>query len=380
MIQCIKNVKVFRDGQWKPSDILISGSQIEQVADQIDCRYEKLIIIDGEGITAIPGYIDQHVHITGGGGEDGFLSQVPPLQYSEPVMAGVTTLVGLLGTDGTTRSIENLVARTMAFREYGLTAYCLTGNYSFPSPTLTGDVKRDIVFVDPIIGVKIAISDHRSSNMPKEALIKLASDARVAGMISGKPGIVHIHTGSGEAQLDMLFEIIQETDIPISTFRPTHLAGKYDAAIRFAKLGGYIDFTCDPSDMANRSALLVRALREAPDGTVTISTDSNGSLPIWNEKKEVIGMGAGNIRALHDTICAMVTLQGLPLEEAIRPVTENVAKALHLYPRKGCIREGADADLILLDSNLKIHTVFANGRCMLREGKMQVKPYFENLH
>ena len=101
---------------------------------------------------------------------------------------------------------------------------------------------------------------------------------------------------------------------------------------------------------------------------------------IWNEKKEVIGMGAGNIRALHDTICAMVTLQGLPLEEAIRPVTENVAKALHLYPRKGCIREGADADLILLDSNLKIHTVFANGRCMLREGKMQVKPYFEHLH
>ena len=50
MIQCIKNVKVFRDGQWKPSDILISGSQIEQVADQIDCRYEKLIIIDGEEI------------------------------------------------------------------------------------------------------------------------------------------------------------------------------------------------------------------------------------------------------------------------------------------------------------------------------------------
>lgn len=378
MIQCIKNVKVFRDGCWKTSDILFSGKHIEQIADQIDCCYDRLINVDGEGMTAIPGYIDQHVHITGGGGEDGFLSQVPPLRCSEPILSGVTTLVGLLGTDGTTRSIENLVAKTLAFREFGLTAYCLTGNYRYPSPTLTGDIMKDIAFIDPIIGVKIAISDHRSSNMPKEALIRLASDARVAGMLSGKPGIVHIHTGSGKDQLDMLFEILEETDIPISTFRPTHLAGKYDAAIRFAKLGGYIDFTCDSSDMDNRSALLVRALQEAPDGSVTISTDSNGSLPIWNEKKELIGIGAGNIRALHDTICAMVRLQGLPLEEAIRPVTENVAKALHLYPQKGCIYEGSDCDLILLDSALKIDTVFANGRCMLRHGTLQVKSYFED--
>ena len=153
----------------------------------------------------------------------------------------------------------------------------------------------DIVFVDEIIGVKIAISDHRSSNMTKESLIKLASDARVAGMLSGKPGIVHLHTGTGKAQLDMLFDIVAETEIPIRTFRPTHLAAKYDAAIRFAKLGGYIDFTCDPDDMVNRSALLVRALREAPAGSVTISTDSNGSLPVWNERNEMIGIGAGHV-------------------------------------------------------------------------------------
>lgn len=127
------------------------------------------------------------MHLTGGGGEGSFITQVPPLKYSEPVKAGVTTMVGLLGTDGTTRSVANLVARTKAFREFGLTAYCLTGNYNYPSPTLTGSVMDDIVFVDEIIGVKIAISDHRSSNMTKESLIKLASDARVAGMLSGKP-------------------------------------------------------------------------------------------------------------------------------------------------------------------------------------------------
>lgn len=377
MIQLIRNVKVYRDGAWRPNDILVADKRIERISDHIECSYDGLVTVEGKGMTAIPGYIDQHVHIIGGGGEGSFITQVPPLKFSEPVKAGVTTMVGLLGTDGTTRSVANLVARTKAFREFGLTAYCLTGNYNYPSPTLTGSVMDDIVFVEEIIGVKIAISDHRSANMTKESLIKLASDARVAGMLSGKPGIVHLHTGSGKAELDMLFDIVSETEIPIWNFRPTHLAAKYDSAIRFARAGGFIDFTCDPDDMFNRTALLVRALDEAPDGSVTISTDSNGSFPVWNEKKEMIGIGAGRISALHDTIRSMVTMQGCPLEKAIRPVTENVAKALKLYPAKGCLAAGSDADIVLLDDALDVDTVFAMGKCMLRNGEMQVHANFE---
>ena len=377
MIKLIKNVKVYRDNQWQLSEILITDKRIESIKEHIACDYEDMEIVDGKGMTAIPGYIDQHVHLVGGGGEGSFITQVPPMKFSEPVKAGVTTMVGLLGTDGTTRSVKNLVAKTKAMREFGLTAYCLTGNYNYPSPTLTGSVMDDIVFVDEIIGVKIAISDHRSSNMTKESLIKLASDARVAGMLSGKPGIVHLHTGSGKAQLDMLFDIVSETEIPIRTFRPTHLAAKYDSAIRFAKLGGYIDFTCDPDDMFNRSALLVRALDEAPEGSVTISTDSNGSLPVWNEKNEMIGIGAGHISALHDTICAMVKMQGCPLEKALRPVTENVAKALDIYPAKGILAAGSDADIVLLDADMNINTVYAMGKCMLKDGEMQVHANFE---
>lgn len=377
MIRLLKNVSVYRDGAWRPSDILMADKRIERVADSITCAYDGLVVEDGRGMTAIPGYIDQHVHVTGGGGEGSFITQVPPLKFSEPVKAGVTTLVGLLGTDGTTRSVANLVAKTKALREFGLTAYCLTGNYNYPSPTLTGSVMNDIVFVEEIIGVKIAISDHRSSNMTKESLIKLASDARVAGMLSGKPGIVHLHTGTGKAQLDMLFDIVAETEIPIRTFRPTHLAAKYDAAIRFARMGGYIDFTCDPDDMFNRSALLVRALDEAPEGSVTISTDSNGSLPVWNERNEMIGIDAGHISALHETIRAMVRMQNCPLERALRPVTENVAKALDLYPAKGVLAAGSDADIVLLDENLDINTVYAMGKCMLRDKEMQVHANFE---
>lgn len=191
MIQLIKNVRVYRDGSWQPSEILIANKKIEKIDTHINCRFDDLVIVDGHGMTAIPGYIDQHVHVCGGGGEGSFITQVPPLKFSEPVKAGVTTLVGLLGTDGTTRNIQNLVAKTKALKEFGLTAYCLTGNYNYPSPTLTGSVMDDITFVDEIIGVKIAIADHRSANMTTESLIKLASDARVAGMLSGL-SLIHI--------------------------------------------------------------------------------------------------------------------------------------------------------------------------------------------
>ena len=378
MLKLIKNIRVFRDGAWKPSELLMADKRIAAVDDRLDCRLPGLEVLDGRGMRAIPGYIDQHVHITGGGGEGGFSNQVPPLRFSAPVKAGVTTLVGLLGTDGTTRSVESLVAKTKAFREQGLTCFCLTGAYEYPSPTVTGSVRRDIVLIEECIGVKIAICDHRSATITREELTRLASDAHQAGILSGKPGIVHLHTGSGRDQLNILFDVLEHSEVPISTFRPTHLAGKIDQAIRFANMGGFIDITCDPDNMEKRCAIIRRALKECPAGSVTLSTDGNGSMPVWNEKKEMIGIGAGKISALHDTVRGLVRCENLPLEEAILPATVNPAKALGLAGKKGVLTPGADADILLLDENLNIDTTIALGRVLLREGRMQVFCSFED--
>ncbi len=376
MIKLIKNVKIYRDGDWKDSQILISGSQIEEVSDSIELSYPGLETVDGQGMRAIPGYIDQHVHVCGGGGEGSFITQVPSLKLTDPVKSGVTTLVGLLGTDGTTRSVENLVAKTKALNEFGMTAYCLTGSYYFPSPTITGSVMDDMVFIDEVIGCKIAICDHRSSNMSMEELRRLASQVRVAGLLAGKPGILTLHTGSGADKLGIIFDVLKNSEVPVSTFRPTHLGNKYDDAIKFAKMGGYIDFTTDPDEIEKTAAQVIQAMDEAPDGLVTFSTDSNGSMPIWNDKHEMIGIGAGRISALHDCVKSMVE-QGCPLEKAILPVTRNAAKALGKYPVKGFLGAGADADIVLLDDQLNVDTVFAKGKCMVSGGKLQVKANFE---
>ncbi len=372
----LKNVRINLNHPNEVADVFIAGGKIQAIGRKLEPALTNLEVLDGDGKTAIPGYIDQHVHITGGGGEDGFSSRVPEIQLSDCIRGGVTTLVGLLGTDSITRSVENVVAKTKALRSEGLTAYCLTGAYEYPSPTLTGSVKKDIAYIEEVIGVKIAISDHRSSNLCKQDLIRLASEARLGGLLSRKPGLVHIHVGTGRRKLGLLFDILETEDIPIQIFRPTHVGRVFDDAVRFANLGGYIDFTAE-EESRKSAQMIVKAFEQAPAERITLSTDSNGSMPKWNENKEIIGMGVGQITTLHRTVKSLVQDCGVPLSRAILPGTATVAKALGLADRKGRLAQGYDADLILLDDRLNIDTVMAGGAVMMRSGGLIKKGIFE---
>jgi beta-aspartyl-dipeptidase (metallo-type) len=131
--------------------------------------------------------------------------------------------------------------------------------------------------------------------------------------------------------------------------------------------------------MEENCRMIARALKEVPEGLVTMSTDSNGSMPIWNDKKEMIGIGAGRISTLPETIAMMVTKCGVSLEAAVRPSTENAARSLGLYPRKGVLASGSDADIVLLDSSLMPDTVFAKGKLMVDKKQLKVQANFEDM-
>ena len=180
----VKNAEIYAPEYLGKKDLLICGGKIECIQDSIGELPVECEILDAEGKILTPGFLDQHVHITGGGGEGSFHTRTPELQMSELVENGITTVVGLLGTDGITRSVDNLYAKTRVLCEEGVSAYMLTGAYGYPSPTITGETDRDIVFVNEILGVKLAISDHRAPNVTGDQLVQIASKARVAGMLS----------------------------------------------------------------------------------------------------------------------------------------------------------------------------------------------------
>lgn len=376
MMLLLKNAHLYAPQDQGLQDLLIIHDRVAAIDAHLEVQLPNLEIIDLEGAPVIPGLIDQHVHVTGGGGEMGFASRVPEIQLSSIVEAGVTTVVGLSGTDTRTRCMENLVAKTKALKEEGLTAYCLTGGYEFPSVTLTGTVADDVLFVDEVLGVKIAISDHRCSHVTKQNLITLAAETRIAGLIARKPGVVHLHVGSAGGGIDVLFDIVKESNLPIAHFRPTHAANFLDQIPQFTALGGYVDFTSGRD--AHKTATLIASMANKADyQRMTLSSDSNGSLPLWSADREIIGLTAAKMSSLYETILNLVQEHGYSLSKALLLVTEHVSRALNLYPRKGALQVGSDADLLVLDQELKIVSVMAGGRFLKRNGHLVAKGTFE---
>ncbi len=371
----IKNAMVYDPMPLGQQDVLIGFDRILRIGRNLQAQGEDVEVIDAQGKFLVPGLIDQHVHVCGGGGEGGFHTRTPELNLSRAVEAGVTTLVGLLGTDGYTKNVDMLVAKTKALNNEGITAYCLTGAYAYPSDTLTGSVARDILYISEVLGCKLAIADHRCSHPTREEIIRLVSDIRMASLVSGKPGVLHLHVGIWPEGIRPIMDIVRTTNIPVSHFRPTHLGKNLDQAAEFTHLGGYADITAKDGV----SAFFPQLMKEAVPELLTISSDSNGSMPKWDEKHErIVGMGVGDIRNLYRVVREMVVEQGLPLEQALPFITSNVAKALELYPRKGAVTVGGDADVVLLDGDYRIDTVLARGRVMMREKQVVVKGTFED--
>jgi beta-aspartyl-dipeptidase (metallo-type) len=393
MITIIKNAEVYKPDRAGIKDVLLIGDKIAAIDDHISIDTKGLVEvteINANGKILVPGFIDSHVHILGGGGEGGFSTRTPEATLSGLTTAGVTTVVGCLGTDGVARDMFSLLAKARGLDEEGITTYIYTGSYRLPLRTITGEIMKDIMAIDKIIGIgEVAISDHRSSQPTFEEFVRAVADARVAGMLSGKAGIINIHLGDGSRKIDLLRRTLKETEIPITQFLPTHVNRNpelFEECVYYAKDGGYIDFTGseDPdfweeTDGEVRfSKGLKRLLEEGVNqNNFTLSSDGQGSMPIFNDKKEYVGIGIGKSTSLIKAIKECVFRESIPLETAIRAITSNPAKILKLN-KKGKIEANMDADLCMLDENLDVDTVIAKGKIMVQDKMPVVYGTFEN--
>ena len=377
----IKSGDIYSPKHIGKKDIFVGGRKILKIDDNISNAY-GVKIVDAANKIIIPGLIDQHVHITGGGGEGGFHTRVPESQLSSFIKAGITTVVGLLGTDSTTRSVENLIAKAKALNNEGITAFALTGAYEYPSPTITGSAKRDITFIEEIIGVKIAANDHRDSALSSEELARIGTEARVAGMFSGKSGHVTVHMGSGKFDMQQIIKAIELSNLPHTIFRPTHVNRKKSLcleALDYAKAGGYIDITCGiPSEITNSEIIKIAKENNIPLQNLTFSSDGYGSWSSYDEAGNLIEIGVTPIDTLLESIVNLVE-EGNSLEEVLPLFTSNVAKSLKLEKRKGTVAEGLDADLLVLSKDFELEMVIAKGEIMMENGEVVKYGTYENV-
>ena len=341
--------------------ILTGGGRILYIGTERPSfpAYLGVTEIDLEGRRVIPGLIDAHCHITGGGGEAGPASKVVAPTAQSYRDAGVTTVVGVLGTDDVTRSTAELVAAARSLRAQGIDAWCHTGGYHLPLTTLTGSVRSDIVNIDCIIGVgEVAISDHRSSQPTLQELLRIASDAHVAGLMTGKAGILHLHVGDGPRGLELIREALSVSEIPARVFNPTHVNRRkallHEAIALVHQHGCSIDITDFPvaegeDAYSAADALEVYWESGAPLDRVTVSSDGGGCLPVFDAEGQVVSFDVGDCGALLRTIRELVR-RGHALERVLPAFTSNVAELLRLASHGHLAAHASSPVLSLPDS------------------------------
>jgi beta-aspartyl-dipeptidase (metallo-type) len=387
MLTLVTNARVYAPEPLGIQQLLIAGGRIVWIGDTEPALPASLgaVRVDAGGQRLIPGLIDAHVHLTGGGGEAGPQTKVPPLPLSRFTRGGVTSVVALLGTDDATRHPRELVAAVHGLRAEGLSAWCYTAGYHVPPVTITGSVRGDLATIECMLGVKIAISDHRSSQPTLDELLRIASEAHVGGLMSGKAGIVHLHIGEGERGLSLIQEAIAGSELPPSVFNPTHVNRRkalFEEAIALSRGGSNVDITAFPvaagDDAWSASDALIRYLDAgAPGERVTVSSDGGGCLPTFDADGRVVKMGVGDPGDLVRTIGELLRA-GQPLERVLPAFTSNPARFLRLM-QKGRITVGADADLVMLDDNGGVQDVMANGMWHVRAGTPIRGGTFESL-
>ena len=385
----LKNAHVIAPEDLGVKDILVAGEKIAMIGEGLslpavyDCE-----VVDCEGNYVVPGFIDSHVHLIGGGGEGGYATRTPEIQLTDITTSGVTTVLGLLGTDGVTRHVASLLAKARGLEDEGITAYIYSGSYEIPTPTITGSVRNDIILIDKVIGTgEIAMCDHRSSQSPKEAYQQITAEARVGGMLSGKAGVVNMHLGDGEDGLKMLYEITKNGEIPKTQIIPTHVNRNkrlFKEAIEWAKQGGIMDVTSSvsPESGSSHSVKSSEAVKQALEAgvnieNITMSSDGNGSMPIFDEAGNNIGVGVASQISILNEFRDMVQKENIAITDAIKIITSNIAKFTKLYPRKGCLANNSDADILVLNKDLQLQHVWARGAHMVENGKHIVFGTFE---
>lgn len=327
----IENGEVYTPAPRGKATIVVAGGRIEKIGDVSTSSLAVLDpeVVDATGCILVPGLIDGHIHLIGGSGEKGFASATPGISAQELRAAGITTVAGLLGTDTTTKTLPALLAKVKALRDEGVNARMWTGGYDARS--LTGSVRDDIVLIDEILGAgEIAIADRRGAHFDARALAKLASDCYVAGTLTGKAGVLHMHTGELPSRLSIVRELL-DLGIPAAALHPTHVNRNpelFREAVDLTRRGVTVDL-----DVVDEDLPVWLGLYDGDRSLLTVSTDA----PI------------GRVGALLEQIVRVVHEKIFSLEEAFALATRNPARVLKLHDA-GELAEGKRADLLMLDA------------------------------
>jgi imidazolonepropionase-like amidohydrolase len=358
----IKNATVWtneRDGKLEGTDVLVTAGKISKIGKNLSATGAK--VIDGTGKHLTPGVIDEHSHIAAASINEGAQSVTSEVRIADnlnpediniyrQLSGGVTTSHILHGSANTIGGQTQLIKLRWGANDEELK---FKGADPFIKFALGENVKRSSSsannrFPDTRMGVEQVLTDAFQRAKDYEAALKakkpgvrrdLELDALVE--IMNKKRFITCHSYV-QSEITSTMRVAEKFGFPINTF--THILEGYKVAdkmkahgVNASTFSDWWQYKMEVVDAIPYNA----AIMQRVGLNVAINSDD-----------------AEMARRLNQEAGKIVKYGGVTEEEALKMVTLNPAKMLHVDDKVGSIKVGKDADLVLWSNNpLSIYAV-----------------------
>lgn len=375
----ITNGKVYLDGKYHETHVYIKDGIISEISDE---HFEAKEVYSARGNLVLPGIIDPHVHFDL---NLGFIRSVDNF-YSGSVAAawgGITTFIDFLDPVANKYDLKVALKRRLEEAKDSVIDYKFHATVKNPKGnveeivdemkalslssvkvfttysnsnrrTYDNEIKKllelserdgflilahiendELINLDEKLETKDLYESRNTLSETSEAL-KIAGYNRAIG---GKLYMVHCSSGYTLKKLSEEYKDILNKSFFVESC-PHYFTMTADL---FKQEDGYLYTMAPPL----RSADEVETIKEYFDNIHTIGTDH---CPFLKEDKKHIllkdlPLGIGGVEQSFDIMYSLFK------DKAIDKMTKNVAITHNLFPQKGIIQVGSDADILIYDNN-----------------------------
>lgn len=391
----IKNASLVNEGQIRSADVLIKNGIIERIAPQIDSTSDREI--DAEGLYLLPGLIDDQVHFR----EPGLTHKADIWHESRAAVAGGTTSFMEMPN-----TIPNTLTQNLLEEKYQIAASHSLANYSFYMGAANDNLEQ-VLLTDPqrVCGVKVfmgsstgnmlvdnestlekifsevpmliathcedeatirrnlehfsaqgtlSIEQHPLIRSAEACYISSSKAVQMAEKYGTRLHILHIST---ERETNLF-----RNDIPLSEKRITAEACIHHLWFSdqdYASKGNLIKWNPAVKTATDREGVLKALL----DGRIDVIATDHAPHTLAEKEKSYEEAPSGGPLVQH-ALLALLDLHNdgkISLEDLVQKSAHNTAVCFQVEKR-GFIREGYWADLVLVDTKTPYRVTKANIR------------------
>ena len=374
----IKNCNIVYFDRIEKGSVLIEDGKIKEINPN---NINDSEVIDAKGLYLSPGFIDVHIH--GAGGHDTMDGTFEAInEISKTIVKHGTTAFTPTTMTVSVDDIRKSMKVIKEAKENGTDGAIVLGAHlegPFISPKAIGAQNPNFLIPPTLDNFNAMVGD------AEDAVVSITIAPEVPGAKElikelSKKGIVcsigHTKATYDEAMEGIKYGCCHSTHLfnamtPFAHREPGVVGAIFDSEITTETISDGIHISYPSLRIAynqkttDKVLLVTDAMMACamPDGMYALGGQDvvvkDGAARLLS------GSLAGSILTLDKAVRNVYKNVGLPLNEAVKMATFNAARHCKVEDRKGLVKEGYDADLVLFDEDINIKNVIVAGKVLV---------------